>query len=248
MLIIPAIDLLDGKCVRLYKGDYSKVTVYSDDPVAMARSFVSSGAKRIHLVDLDAARGSANNRSIIAEICRHVDALFELGGGIRTQDDVKEIVDIGVDRLILGTVFAKDPECGAQWTAQFGKKFIAGIDALNGEVKVSGWQQGVRMADTELAKKAAECGMCSIIYTNIVKDGTLSGPDTERTLTIAEASGLPVTVSGGISCAQDFADIVHNPRCAGRIGGIITGKGFYEKRFDLASVIARYQIEEDMVF
>ena len=248
MLIIPAIDLLDGKCVRLYKGDYSKVTVYSDDPVAMARSFVTSGAKRIHLVDLDAARGSANNRSIIAEICRQVDALFELGGGIRTQDDVKEIVDIGVDRLILGTVFAKDPECGARWTAQFGKKFIAGIDALNGEVKVSGWQQGVRMADTELAKKAAECGMCSIIYTNIVKDGTLSGPDTERTLTIAEVSGLPVTVSGGISCAQDFADIVHNPRCAGRIGGIITGKGFYEKRFDLASVIARYQIEEDMVF
>ena len=248
MLIIPAIDLLDGKCVRLYKGDYSKVTVYSDDPVAMARSFVTSGAKRIHLVDLDAARGSANNRSIIAEICRQVDALFELGGGIRTQDDVKEIVDIGVDRLILGTVFAKDPECGARWTAQFGKKFIAGIDALDGEVKVSGWQQGVRMADTELAKKAAECGMCSIIYTNIVKDGTLSGPDTERTLTIAEVSGLPVTVSGGISCAQDFADIVHNPRCAGRIGGIITGKGFYEKRFDLASVIARYQIEEDMVF
>lgn len=248
MLIIPAIDLLDGKCVRLYKGDYSKVTVYSDDPVAMARSFVSSGAKRIHLVDLDAARGSANNRSIIAEICRQVDALFELGGGIRTQDDVKEIVDIGVDRLILGTVFAKDPECGARWTAQFGKKFIAGIDALNGEVKVSGWQQGARMADTELAKKAAECGMCSIIYTNIVKDGTLSGPDTERTLTIAEVSGLPVTVSGGISCAQDFADIVHNPRCAGRIGGIITGKGFYEKRFDLASVIARYQIEEDLVF
>ena len=95
MLIIPAIDLLDGKCVRLYKGDYSKVTVYSDDPVAMARSFVTSGAKRIHLVDLDAARGSANNRSIIAEICRQVDALFELGGGIRTQDDVKEIVDIG---------------------------------------------------------------------------------------------------------------------------------------------------------
>ena len=177
MLIIPAIDLLDGKCVRLYKGDYSKVTVYSDDPVAMARSFVTSGAKRIHLVDLDAARGSANNRSIIAEICRQVDALFELGGGIRTQDDVKEIVDIGVDRLILGTVFAKDPECGARWTAQFGKKFIAGIDALNGEVKVSGWQQGVRMADTELAKKAAECGMCSIIYTNIVKDGTLSGHD-----------------------------------------------------------------------
>jgi len=214
----------------------------------MAGGFVASGAKRIHLVDLDAARGGCNNRKVIARICREVDALFELGGGIRTADDVQELVDIGIDRLILGTVFAKDPECGASWTARFGKKFIAGIDALNGEVKVSGWQQGSALADTELAKKAYECGMCSIIYTNIVKDGTLSGPDTERTLTIAEASGLPVTVSGGISCEKDFADIVNDPRCAGRIGGIITGKGFYEKKFDLASVIARYQKEEDLVF
>ena len=248
MLVIPAIDLLGGKCVRLFKGDYSKVTVYSDDPVAMARGFVDAGAKRIHLVDLDAARGGVNNRYVIARICREVDALFELGGGIRTEDDVKEILDIGVDRLILGTVFAKDPECGARWAARFGKKFIAGIDALNGEVKVSGWQQGSSISDVALAKKAAECGMCSIIYTNIVKDGTLSGPDTERTLTVAEASGLPVTVSGGISCEQDFADIVNNPRCPGRIGGIITGKGFYEKKIDLATVISKYQKDEGIIF
>lgn len=247
MLIIPAIDLLDGKCVRLFKGDYNQVTVYSDDPVAMARSFVASGAKRIHLVDLDAARGGKNNRRVIASICRDVDAVFELGGGIRTQDDVKELVDIGIDYLILGTVFAKDPECGARWTTQFGKKFIAGIDALNGEVKVSGWQQGARIEDTWLARKAFECGMCSIIYTNIVKDGTLSGPDTERTLEIAEASGLPVTVSGGISCEKDFADIVSNPRCTGRIGGIITGKGFYEKKFNLAEIISKYQKEDNLL-
>ncbi len=248
MLVIPAIDLLGGKCVRLYKGDYSKVTVYSDDPVAMARGFVDAGAKRIHLVDLDAARGGVNNRYVIVRICREVNALFELGGGIRTEDDVKEILDIGVDRLILGTVFAKDPECGARWTARYGKKFIAGIDALNGEVKVSGWQQGSSISDVDLAKKAADCGMCSIIYTNIVKDGTLSGPDTERTLTVAEASGIPVTVSGGISCEQDFADIVNNVRCAGRIGGIITGKGFYEKKFDLAAVISKYQKDEGIIF
>ena len=156
MLVIPAIDLLGGKCVRLYKGDYSKVTVYSDDPVAMARGFVDAGAKRIHLVDLDAARGGVNNRYVIARICREVNALFELGGGIRTEDDVKEILDIGVDRLILGTVFAKDPEWGARWTARYGKKFIAGIDALKGEVKVSGWQQGSSISDVDLAKKAAE--------------------------------------------------------------------------------------------
>ncbi len=248
MLIIPAIDLLDGKCVRLYKGDYSKVTVYSDDPVAMAKSFAAAGAKRIHLVDLDAARGGRNNRGVIGAICRSVDAVFELGGGIRTAEDVEEIIDLGVDRLILGTLFAKEPETGATWAARYGNKFIAGIDALNGEVKVSGWQQGSSISDLELAKKAAQCGMCSIIYTNIVKDGTLSGPDAERTLAVAEASGIPVTVSGGISCEADFADIVNNPRCQGRIGGIITGKGFYEKKFDLATVIARYQKEEDLVF
>ena len=248
MLIIPAIDLLDGKCVRLYKGDYNKVTVYSDDPVAMAKSFAAAGAKRIHLVDLDAARGGHNNRDAIASICRSVDAVFELGGGIRTEEDVRQIIDIGVDRLILGTVFAKDPELGASWTAKYGKNFIAGIDALDGEVKVAGWQQGSSITDVELAKEAARCGMCSIIYTNIVKDGTLSGPDTERTLAVAEAAGIPVTVSGGISCESDFADIVNNPKCQGRIGGIITGKGFYEKKFDLASVIARYQKEEDLVF
>ena len=221
MLIIPAIDLLGGKCVRLYKGDYNKVTVYSDDPVAMARSFVVAGAKRIHLVDLDAARGDSGNRSIIARICRDVNAVFELGGGIRTEDDVKEILDIGVDRLILGTVFAQNPELGAKWAAKYGKKFIAGIDALNGDVKVAGWQQGSSIADVDLAKKAAECGMCSIIYTNIVKDGTLSGPDTERTLTVAEASGLPVTVSGGISCQQDFADIVGKG-----VGGLFRAQKF----------------------
>jgi phosphoribosylformimino-5-aminoimidazole carboxamide ribotide isomerase len=102
--------------------------------------------------------------------------------------------------------------------------------------------------DVDLAKKAAQCGMCSIIYTNIVRDGTLSGADVERTLAVAKAAGIPVTVSGGISCEADFADIVNDPRCALRIGGIITGKGFYEKKFDLATVIARYQKEEDLVF
>ncbi|MCQ2604495.1 MAG: 1-(5-phosphoribosyl)-5-[(5-phosphoribosylamino)methylideneamino]imidazole-4-carboxamide isomerase [Spirochaetia bacterium] len=248
MLIIPAIDMLDGKCVRLFKGDYEKVTVYSDDPAAMARSFVQAGAERIHLVDLDAARGGKTNRDVIARIRKAVDAVLELGGGIRTEEDVRELSDIGIDRLILGTVFAKDPELGAAWTEKFGQKFIAGIDALNGEVKVAGWQKGSGMKDTELAVKAAEAGMCSIIYTNITRDGTLSGPDTARTVLIAKSAGIPVTVSGGISCEQDFADITADPECAGRIGGIITGKGFYEKKFDLTQVIARYQRNEGLFF
>lgn len=246
MLIIPAIDLLGGKCVRLYKGDYEKVTVYSDDPVAVAKSFVEAGAERIHLVDLDAARGGKNNRDVISSIRKEVDAVLELGGGIRSDSDISELSDIGIDYLILGTVFAKDPTCATVWTEKFGPKFIAGIDALNGEVKVAGWQQGGGIVDTDLARAAAENGICSIIYTNIVRDGTLSGPDLERTLAIAEASGLPVTVSGGISCEEDFRDITSDIRCRGKIGGIITGKGFYENKFDLAAVISRYQKTEEV--
>lgn len=248
MLIIPAIDILCGKCVRLCKGDYGKVTLYGDDPCSVAAAFVKAGAERIHIVDLDAARGGKNNRDVIAEIRKKIDVVLEVGGGIRTEEDIGKIVEIGIDRLILGTVFAKDPSCALRWSEKFGRKFIAGIDALDGEVKVSGWESGSGISDTELAAKAAENGICSIIYTNIVRDGTLSGPDIERTLKIADASSVPVTVSGGISCEQDFCDIVSNPLCTGKIEGIITGKGVYEKKFDLSSVISKYQKKRDIFF
>ncbi len=249
MLIIPAIDILDGKCVRLYKGDYSNVTTYGSDAAEVASDLEKAGAERIHIVDLDAARGGGkNNREVIAGIRKRVSALIELGGGIRDDDDITELIAAGIDRLILGTVFAREPEKCRKWIKKYGKKFIAGIDALDGEVKISGWEKGSGIKDTDLAEKAAEAGFCSIIYTNISRDGTLSGPDTERSCRIAEKSSLPVIISGGISCEDDFRKITSSQSCGGRITGIITGKAFYEGRFDLALVIKKYQKSEGILF
>ncbi len=240
MIIIPAIDLLNGACVRLYKGNYNESTVYTSDPVEMAEKLVSSGCERIHIVDLDAARGRGlNNREIIRKIRNSTDIVIETGGGIRTESDVRELIDIGIDRLILGTVFAKNPEIAGKWTEKFGNHFIAGIDSLKGEVKISGWEEGASLTDTSLAAKAAENGIISIIYTNIDKDGTLEGPDVKGSIRMAEASSLPVIVSGGISSEKDFKIIseLNHPG----IAGVITGKAVYENRFNLGSVIDKYQ-------
>ena len=249
MLIIPAIDILGGKCVRLYKGDYSKVTVYNDDAAAVAVSLEKAGAKRIHIVDLDAAQGKGrNNRKIISNIRNNVKAILELGGGIRSEEDINEILSAGIDRLILGTIFAKESEKCISWIKKYGKKFIAGIDALDGEVRISGWEEGSGIKDVDLAKKAADAGFCSIIYTNISKDGTLSGPDIENSKMMAKESGLPVIISGGISGEDDFRKIIEDPAASGRVRGIITGKAFYDGKFDLASVIKKYQTDEGMFF
>ena len=240
MIIIPAIDLLDGSCVRLLKGNYNESTIYSSDPVEMAKKLVNSGCERLHIVDLDAARGKGkNNRKIIRKIRNNIDVVIETGGGIRTDADVKELLDIGIDRLILGTVFAKNPEIAGTWTKKYGNHFIAGIDALKGEVKISGWEEESLMKDADLAKQAAENGIISIIYTNIDKDGTLEGPDIKSSIRIAEVSKLPVIVSGGISCENDFkiiADLNHPG-----LAGVITGKAVYENRIDLQEAIGKYQ-------
>ncbi|MBI9104234.1 MAG: 1-(5-phosphoribosyl)-5-[(5-phosphoribosylamino)methylideneamino]imidazole-4-carboxamide isomerase [Spirochaetales bacterium] len=247
MTIIPAIDLLNGQCVRLYKGSYDQSKIYDSDAAGMAKSFEKAGARRIHLVDLDAARSGADkksNRDVLRLVRNSVSAMLEVGGGIRTEKDVNELLDIGIDRLILGTVLAKDPDLVESWIKKYGQVFIAGIDALNGEVKVSGWEEGSALLDTDLAKKSADMGIISIIYTNIDKDGTLAGPDIESTVKIAGASGLPVTLSGGISGPGDVAKAVKYEESG--IRGIITGKALYEGRLNLSEIIKSYQgpIEE----
>lgn len=240
MLVVPAIDLLGGRCVRLNQGDYAQAETYDLDPVEVAQGFVAAGARRIHLVDLDAARtGAGTNRAVIGAIRRAVDVTVEVGGGIRTEDDVKALIDQGVDRLVVGTVLVKDPDRVARWTALFGTKFVAGIDARNGEVKVSGWEEGSTVKDTELASRCRALGLISIVYTNIARDGMLGGPDLERTLLVAEASGLPVVLSGGIASLADF-DAIRNADHP-LLAGVITGKALYKNRIDLAEVIAKYQ-------
>jgi len=240
MLVVPAIDLLGGRCVRLLQGDYAQAETYNLDPVEVALGFVAAGAQRIHLVDLDAARsGAATNRQVIGAIRQAVGVTVEVGGGLRTGDDVQALVDLGVDRLVVGTVLARDPGKVAGWVARFGAKFVAGIDARDGEVKVSGWEEGSAVKDVELAARCRELGLISIVYTNIARDGTLAGPDLERTLLVAEAADLPVVLSGGIASWADFEAVRHanHPLLA----GVITGKALYKNRIDLVEVIAEFQ-------
>ena len=243
MLIIPAIDLLNNQCVRLLKGDYSTSKVYSDTPEETARSFIKSGAKRIHIVDLDAARGEAkNNREVISVIRKAVDCVIEVGGGIRSEADIEELLEIGVNKLILGTILIKNPKKVIEWVKSYGDIFIGGIDVLDGYVKISGWEQASGVIDTDLANKLKGWGINEIIYTNISKDGTLGGADIESTNRIAKESGLSVVLSGGISSDEDIENVSNNKHSG--VTGIITGKAIYENKINLEKVIKLYQNQE----
>lgn len=243
MVIIPAIDLLDGRCVRLLRGNYAESTEYDYDPVELARRFEKMGVRRIHLVDLNAARGDgSNNREVIAAVRKAVQVTVEVGGGIRTDRDVEELMGAGVDRLIVGTVLIRDPDTVARWADSYPNTFVAGIDARNGEVRISGWEEGSAMSDTEAARLAREVGAVSIIYTNISRDGTLEGPDIENSLMVADAAGLPVIVSGGVRSDEDFRDI--EKVSSHRIAGVITGKALYEDKIDIEKLASAYNSEE----
>jgi phosphoribosylformimino-5-aminoimidazole carboxamide ribotide isomerase len=240
MLIIPAIDLLNNACVRLYKGDYSKSKIYSDKPEKTAYGFEEIGAKRIHIVDLDAARGKGkNNRDAIKRIRSSVSCIIEVGGGVRTKNDIEELLEIGVDKLIIGTILIKNPKEVINWIKEYGNIFTGGIDVLNGYVKISGWEQGSGVLDTDLANKLKSWGITEIIYTNISRDGTLSGPDIENTNRISEISGLNVILSGGISSDEDIRQV--SLKKYQGVTGLITGKAIYENKIDLKKVISLYQ-------
>ncbi|MCD6120208.1 MAG: 1-(5-phosphoribosyl)-5-[(5-phosphoribosylamino)methylideneamino]imidazole-4-carboxamide isomerase [Spirochaetales bacterium] len=241
MLIIPAIDIYNSMCVRLTTGNFSKITRYSSDPVETAKQFYNSGAKWIHIIDLDAAEGKGrNNRRIIGSIREAVPCRIETGGGIRSENDIKEILKTGIDRLILGTVAVKKPELIAEWVKKYGQIFIAGIDAKDGLVRVSGWQEKTEIQDVLLAQELKSRGIRGIIYTNIAKDGLLTGPDIERTHLIAQKSGLPIVLSGGISSEDDIAEVYSNAETKG-IVGVIIGKALYEKRINLDRMIDMYE-------
>lgn len=239
MLIIPAIDLLGGKCVRLLQGNYDEATVYENDPAAAALRFAEAGAHRLHVVDLDAARGDRRtNRKRIIRIRRAVQTTIQLGGGIRTDEDIENLMDLGIDRMVLGTVFVRKPRLVEGWCAKYGRIFLAGIDARAGTVMVSGWEESTSVNDLDLAERAKSMGLAGIVYTSIAQDGTLSGPDIERTNAVAERSNLPVVLSGGVSSLEDIERIEHE-RHAG-VEGVILGTAVYENKIDLAAAYERF--------
>ncbi len=240
MLIMPSIDLIDGKCVRLLKGDYGAKTVYSQVPEDTANSFEDAGARWIHVVDLDAAkRHGGNNRGVIRKIRNSVSCKVEVGGGIRTREDVEELLDAGIDRLVLGTILVRDPATVATWLGRYGKRFVGDIAALDGIVRIKGWESDSGMTDESLAERIKAMGIETVIYTNISQDGTLSGPDIQGTNRIAERSGLSVILSGGISSNQDIESVcrLRHPR----VEGIITGKAVFEGRVDLQEMMKEFQ-------
>ncbi len=233
MIIFPAIDLRGGKCVRLIQGDFDKETVYSDDPQATALKWQSLGAKFLHVVDLDGARaGSPQNLDAIKKILAAIKIPIEVGGGIRTLDDAEKLLSLGVRRVILGSVAVENISLVEAAVKKFGDKIVVGIDARGGFVAVHGWEKSSAVKADELAKKIVAAGVKTIIYTDISKDGMLSGVNTKTFTELAKYSGAEIIASGGVKSIEDIRAL----KAAG-IAGVIVGKAIYTGALDLKSAI-----------
>ena len=234
MLIIPAIDLKEGKCVRLLQGRAEDVTVYSDDPAATAERWKDAGAELIHLVDLDGAfSGTQKNYEAIKSIRAAVDTKLELGGGIRDMETIDRLVGLGIDRVILGTAATEDPDMLQRASEKYPGQVLAGIDAKEGMVAIRGWVEVTGHKASEFAKAMEARGVAGIIYTDIKRDGMLSGPNIEETKNIADTVGIPVIASGGIRNMEDIKVLLE----AGCIWGAITGKAIYSGSLDVVEAI-----------
>ncbi|HIK31095.1 MAG TPA: 1-(5-phosphoribosyl)-5-[(5-phosphoribosylamino)methylideneamino]imidazole-4-carboxamide isomerase [Oscillatoriales cyanobacterium M59_W2019_021] len=226
MEVIPAIDLLEGRCVRLYQGDYDRSETFNEDPVAVARQWVEQGATRLHLVDLDGAKlGRSANLDSIAQIVRTVSIPVEVGGGLRDRDSVAALLDLGVQWAILGTVAVEKPELVAQLCREFPGKIIVGIDARNGRVATRGWLETSPVLATDLARQMASLGVAAIIYTDIHRDGTLTGPNLDALRQLADTIDIPIIASGGISSVTDLLSLsALEPQ---GVTGVIIGRALY---------------------
>lgn len=236
--IIPAIDLKGGRCVRLTQGRQDSVTVYDGDPIEIARSYQTNGARMIHIVDLDAAFSNPNsrNRQVLREIIAGITIPLQFGGGLRNLEDVVQAIELGVARVVIGTLAVEAPAILDQALRLFGADRIAvGIDARNGQVLTHGWEKEGKLAALELAQKVASMGIERIIYTDVARDGMLTGINVEHTCAIARESGLKVTASGGISSLADIKRLKDASECG--IDSVIVGKALYEGRFSLKEAI-----------
>ncbi|MFQ3587219.1 MAG: 1-(5-phosphoribosyl)-5-[(5-phosphoribosylamino)methylideneamino]imidazole-4-carboxamide isomerase [Fimbriimonadaceae bacterium] len=236
MLILPAIDLLGGRCVRLFQGDYAQATEYSPNPTDVARSFAEQGARWLHVVDLDGARtGAPANVEAVASIVKAFAGSVEVGGGIRDLDSARRLLDLGVDRVVFGSRLVNDPDFARQAFEELGDRAVAGIDARDGRVAVHGWTESSSVRAEDLARRLAEAGARRMIATDIATDGAMSGPNLAFLKSMAEAAGVPVIASGGIATLADIADVAS----LGSLGveGAIIGKALYERAFTVAEAI-----------
>ena len=236
MEIIPAIDLLEGNCVRLTQGDYGKVTRFNDDPVSQALEWERKGAKRIHLVDLDGAKtGKGLNDSIIKGIASKINIPVQLGGGIRTYERAKDLIDSGIEKVILGTVCIENQNLLIELANKYPGKIIVGIDAKDGKVATRGWLKESNTSAIELAKKLSKYDISSIISTDIETDGTLEGPNIESLKEIAKASEKPIIASGGVGAITDLLLLKEIEEYG--VEGVIVGRALYDGTVDLEEAI-----------
>jgi phosphoribosylformimino-5-aminoimidazole carboxamide ribotide isomerase len=236
MLIIPAVDIRGGKCVRLKQGRLDAETVFSDDPVAMGLKWQEAGARWLHVVDLDGAFSARpQNLEVIRRLRRALTIPMELGGGIRTLDTLAAYVDLGIDRLILGTVVLKDPELAARACAAYPGRIALGLDAKDGLLAVEGWTETSRRTVLEVARSLAPLRPAALIYTDISRDGVKRGVNLTATRTLAEAIDLPVIASGGVSSLDDIKALL--PLEPLGVVGVIVGRALYDGNLDLAEAL-----------
>ncbi|MCA9197750.1 MAG: 1-(5-phosphoribosyl)-5-[(5-phosphoribosylamino)methylideneamino]imidazole-4-carboxamide isomerase [Planctomycetales bacterium] len=234
MQIWPAIDLRGGNCVRLQQGDYGRETVFGDDPASMARHWVDQGGECLHLVDLDGARdGSLINEQAIRNILAAVSVPCELGGGIRDEQAIQRLLDLGLTRLVLGTKALKEPEWFALMAEKYPRKLVLGIDARNGFVATDGWLETSEIQATTLAQQFSELPIDAIVYTDIARDGMLNGPNIPAMQEMKQAVSCPIVASGGVSCRQDVVNLAN----AG-LDACIVGRALYDDKVQLTDLVA----------
>ncbi|MDY6905390.1 MAG: 1-(5-phosphoribosyl)-5-[(5-phosphoribosylamino)methylideneamino]imidazole-4-carboxamide isomerase [Thermodesulfobacteriota bacterium] len=237
MMIIPAVDIKNGKCVRLLQGRMDAETVFSDDPAAMARKWADQGARLIHLVDLDGAvEKKPRNLDQIERIIDRVSAGVQVGGGIRDLDTIKMYMDRGVEKIVIGSAAIHDPSMVKAACRLFPGRIVVGIDARDGKVAIEGWTQSTSVSAEALAKQFEDCGVAAINFTDIQRDGMQTGPNIDAIRQLAESVNIPVVASGGVSCLDDIKALLAVSGYG--VTGVITGRALYDGRLDLEAAIA----------
>jgi len=232
MIFFPAIDLKDGQCVRLEKGDMDKSTIFDSDPVSRAQSFLEAGCSWLHLVDLNGAfEGKPINQQAVENIIKNVNINIQLGGGIRSLETIDMWINTGINRVILGTMALTKPDLVIKACKKFPGKIAVGIDARDGMVAVEGWVKQTKIKALDLVKKFEDVGVSAIIFTDINRDGILTGPAIKETVELAESINIPIIVSGGVSSIEDIKEI-QSKNCSG-ITGVISGRAIYDNRIDI---------------
>lgn len=234
MLILPAIDILGGRCARLYQGRFDRAQVYADDPVAVAQAWAEAGARWVHVVDLDAARtGQPVNLGVVAAIVRSVGAAVQYGGGVRSLDRVAELLDLGVGRVVVGTAAFTDPDFLAEACRRFGDRIAVALDVRDGQVAVSGWESALPLGPVPAIGRLAAVGVRRLVLTDVGRDGTLEGVNLDLVREVLRAAAMPVIVGGGVGSLGDLIAL----KALG-VEGVILGRALYEGRVDLRAALA----------